>query len=93
MISKEVKRIAICGGSGSFLLRVCNSAKGADVFVTGDYKYHQFFDADGKIVIADVGHFESEQHTPELIQEYLQEKIPNFATYLSKVNTNPINYR
>ncbi|MFT6167656.1 MAG: dinuclear metal center YbgI/SA1388 family protein [Vicingaceae bacterium] len=92
VIKKTVKRIAICGGSGSFLLNAA-IAKGADVFITGDYKYHQFFDADEKTVIADVGHFESEQHTPELIQEYLQEKIPNFATYLSKVNTNPINYR
>jgi len=91
-VKEKVKRIAICGGSGSFLLNSA-IAQSADVFITGDYKYHQFFDADGKIVIADVGHFESEQHTPELIQEYLQEKIPNFATYLSEVNTNPINYR
>ena len=92
VITEQVQRVAICGGSGSFLLNNA-IAQRADVFITGDYKYHQFFDADGKIVIADVGHFESEQHTPELIQEYLQEKIPNFATYLSKVNTNPINYR
>ena len=92
VVKETVQRIAICGGSGSFLLNAA-IAKRADVFITGDYKYHQFFDADEKTVIADVGHFESEQHTPELIQEYLQEKIPNFATYLSKVNTNPINYR
>lgn len=92
IIEEKVKKVAICGGSGSFLLNAA-MAKKADVFITGDYKYHQFFDADGKIVIADVGHFESEQHTPELIQEYFQEKIPNFAVYLSKVNTNPINYR
>lgn len=92
VLQEKVQRVAICGGSGSFLLNEA-IAKKADVFITGDYKYHQFFDADDKIVIADVGHFESEQHTPELIQEYLQEKIPNFATYLSKVNTNPINYR
>ncbi|MBL4710854.1 MAG: Nif3-like dinuclear metal center hexameric protein [Flavobacteriales bacterium] len=92
LLSKEVKRIAVCGGSGSFLLNNA-IAKKADVFVTADYKYHQFFDADKKIVIADVGHFESEQHTPELIQEYFQENLPNFASYLSKINTNPINYR
>jgi dinuclear metal center YbgI/SA1388 family protein len=91
-LNGKVERVAICGGSGSFLLNSA-IAKGADVFITGDYKYHQFFDADGKIVIADVGHFESEQHTPELIREYLQEKLPNFATYLTQVNTNPINYR
>ena len=92
VIKEKVKKVAICGGSGSFLLNAA-IAKKADVFITGDYKYHQFFDADGKIVIADVGHFESEQHTPELILEYFQEKIPNFAAYLSKVNTNPINYK
>lgn len=92
ILSKKVSRVAICGGSGSFLLNDAISNK-ADVFVTADFKYHQFFDANDKIVIADVGHFESEQFTMQLIQNYLQEKIPNFATYLSKVNTNPINYR
>ena len=92
IIKDEIQRVAVCGGSGSFLLNAA-LAEQADVFITADYKYHQFFDADGKIVIADVGHYESEQHTPELIQEYLKEKLPNFAAYLSKVNTNPINYR
>lgn len=91
-VKEKVSKVALCGGSGSFLLNTA-IAQQADVFVTADYKYHQFFDADNKIVIADVGHFESEQYTPELIQEYLKEKLPNFATYLSKVNTNPINYR
>jgi dinuclear metal center YbgI/SA1388 family protein len=92
VVKEKVKRIAICGGSGSFLLNAA-IAKKADVFITGDYKYHQFFDAEDKILIADVGHYESEQHTPELLQEYLKEKMPNFAFYLSKENTNPINYR
>jgi dinuclear metal center YbgI/SA1388 family protein len=92
ILKEKVSRIAICGGSGSFLLNHAISHK-ADVFITADFKYHQFFDANDKIVIADVGHFESEQFTTHLIQNYLQEKIPNFATYLSKVNTNPINYR
>ncbi len=86
-----VKKVAVCGGSGSFLLRDAIS-KGADVFITADFKYHQFFEAESKIVIADVGHFESEQFTADLIQEYLQEKIPNFATYLSESRTNPIHY-
>lgn len=92
LLKNKVKRIAVGGGSGSFLL---NSAivKKADILISADFKYHQFFDAEEKIVIADVGHYESEQHTPELIQEYLKEKIPNFALYLSKINTNPINYR
>ena len=89
--NKKVKKVAICGGSGSFLL---NNAiqTGADVFVTGDFKYHQFFDADNQIVIADVGHYESEQFTSELIYEILNEKIPNFAVRLSAINTNPLNY-
>tara|TARA_B100000508_G_scaffold140465_1_gene141588 strand:- start:723 stop:1817 length:1095 start_codon:yes stop_codon:yes gene_type:complete len=89
--SDSVKRIALCGGSGSFLLADAIKAK-ADVFITGDFKYHQFFDAEDSICIMDIGHYESEQFTPQLLQEFLQKKIPNFATYLSKVNTNPINY-
>jgi dinuclear metal center YbgI/SA1388 family protein len=88
---KKVKRIAICGGSGSFLLDEA-IAHGADVFITGDFKYHQFFDADNKIIIADVGHYESEQYTNELIYEILNEKIPNFAVRLTENNTNPVNY-
>lgn len=92
LIKEKVSKVAFCGGSGSFLLNDA-IAQGADVFVSADFKYHQFFDANNRIVIADIGHYESEQYTPEIIQDYLKEKIPNFATYLSKVNTNPINYR
>jgi dinuclear metal center YbgI/SA1388 family protein len=91
VIRDEVLRIAVCGGSGSFLLPEAIAAR-ADVFVTADFKYHQFFDADGKIVIADIGHFESEQFTPELIREFLKEKIPTFAVRLSERNTNPVTY-
>lgn len=88
---KQVKRVAVCGGAGSFLLNTA-IAKGADVFVTADYKYHQFFDAEGKIVIADIGHYESEQFTMELFQEFLQKKFSNFAVVLTKTNTNPVKY-
>lgn len=91
VLKQEVSKIAVCGGAGSFLLKTAMS-KNADVFVTGDFKYHQFFDAEDKILIADVGHYESEQFTPELIKEHLQQNFPNFALYLSEVNTNPINY-
>jgi len=91
ILKEKVKKIAICGGSGSFLLQDAIRS-GADVFISADFKYHQYFDAEDQIVIIDVGHYESEQFTPELIQEVLQKKIPNFATYLSKINTNPINY-
>lgn len=90
-VKDQVRRIAVCGGAGSFLLPDAINA-GADVFITGDFKYHQFFDADGRIVIADIGHYESEQFTPELICSILSQEIGNFALHLSKVVTNPINY-
>ena len=86
-----MQKVAVCGGSGSFLLNDA-IASGADFFITGDYKYHQFFDADAKIVIADIGHYESEQFTQEIFKEILNKKFPNFATLLSNLSTNPINY-
>ncbi len=88
---KPIRKVALCGGSGSFLLNDALRA-GADIFITADYKYHQFFDADGRIIIADIGHYESEQFTPELFQQLLTEKIPNFAPVLSNIITNPVNY-
>lgn len=88
---KNVKRIAICGGSGSFLLNDAIRAN-ADVFITADYKYHQFFDAENRIIIADIGHFESEQFTMELIAAKLAQKFITFAPRLTRVKTNPINY-
>lgn len=91
LLEKPVKKVAFCGGSGSFLLRNAMSQK-ADIFITGDYKYHQFFDAENQIVIADIGHYESEQYTSELFRNILNKKFPNFATHLSEVNTNPIYY-
>ena len=86
-----VADVAVCGGAGSFLLGEAIRS-GADVFVTADYKYHEFFDAEGKIVIADVGHFESEQFTQQLLLEIIQKKFPTFAVRLTGVDTNPINY-
>jgi len=87
----EVRKVAVCGGSGSFLLKDALAA-GADIFVTADFKYHQFFDAENKIVIADIGHYESEQYTIDLISDLLMKKFATFAVHLSKINTNPINY-
>lgn len=89
---KSIKSVAICGGSGSFLLATA-IRQGADIFVSADFKYHQFFDADGKIIIADIGHFESEQFTINLIADYLREKFTTFAVPLTETNTNPIYYR
>jgi dinuclear metal center YbgI/SA1388 family protein len=88
---KEIQKVALCGGSGSFLLNKAKSEK-ADIFITADYKYHQFFDAEDQIIIADIGHFESEQYTIDLISDWLAEKFPTFATRKPRVVTNPINY-
>jgi dinuclear metal center YbgI/SA1388 family protein len=91
LLSKPIKKVALCGGSGSSLLKNALSS-GADLFITGDFKYHQFFEAEQKIVIADIGHYESEQFTKELFFELLTKKFPNFAVHLSEVNSNPIKY-
>ena len=91
LLEKEIKKVAFCGGAGSFLLGNAIGVK-ADVFITGDFKYHQFFDADKKLVILDVGHFESEQFTIDLIAEKLMENFPTFAVLKTEVNTNPISY-
>ena len=84
-----IKKVALCGGSGSFLIKEA-IAQNADVFITGDIKYHQFFEAEDKIIIADIGHYESEQFTTEIFYNVLKEKFPNFAVYFTKVNTNPV---
>ena len=86
-----IKTVALCGGSGSFLLDDAKRIK-ADIFITADFKYHQFFDAENDIIIADIGHYESEQFTKELICGILNKKFTKFATHLSSINTNPINY-
>jgi putative NIF3 family GTP cyclohydrolase 1 type 2 len=90
-LDREIKRVGICGGSGSFLLESAIVAD-ADIFVTGDFKYHEFFDADQKLVIADIGHYESEQFTIDLIARLISEKFSNFAAHCTKVVTNPIKY-
>ncbi len=91
LLDKKIKKVAVCGGSGSFLLKKAMQS-GADAFVTADYKYHQFFDAEGKILICDVGHYESEQFTMDLLLEKIQKKFPTFAICLTKCNTNPVFY-
>lgn len=86
-----ISRVAICGGSAISLLNDAIAAN-ADVFITADVKYHQFFDAENRIVILDIGHFESEQFTIDIFYDLLSKKISNFAVLKSKVRTNPINY-
>jgi dinuclear metal center YbgI/SA1388 family protein len=87
----RIKRVAICGGSGSFLLSEAKKA-GADLFLTSDFKYHEFFDSENQIVIADIGHYESEQYTSELLYDFLTQKFSTFAVRISALNTNPVNY-
>lgn len=91
LVHRSITRVSVCGGSGSFLLNDAKRMK-ADIFISSDYKYHQFFDADGSIIIADIGHYESEQFTMQLICDFLQEKFTNFAVLLTKKNTNPVKY-
>lgn len=91
LTGKKIKKVAICGGAGSFLISKaleCN----ADVYLTADMKYHEFFDADGKILITDVGHYESEQFTIDLLKEILEQKFPTFAVLKTGVKTNPVFY-
>ncbi len=98
-LNKEVKKIAVLGGAGSFAIKHAIQA-GADVFLTADLKYHQFYEAENKILLADIGHFESERYTKNYIVDYLMKKMPNFAPdlplgnfiFLSEENTNPVKY-
>ncbi len=91
LLGKKVKTVALCGGSGSFLLHDAIQSE-AQVFVSADFKYHQYFDANGQIVIADPGHYETERFTPQLFIEVIRKKIPTFALHLTEINTNPVNY-
>ncbi len=91
LLSKPIKSVAICGGSGRFLLNHAISQK-ADAFITADFKYHDFFDVEGQLLLIDPGHFETEQFTPEIFYETIQNKFAKFAIRLSKINTNPIHY-
>ena len=86
-----VQKIALCGGSGSFLIGAAKAAK-ADIFITADIKYHEFFEAENQMIIADIGHYESEQFTKQLLVDYLNKKFPNFAVRISEPNTKVVNY-
>src|SRR5664279_4377256 len=91
LLGKTVTRVAICGGAGSFL--ISNALReNADFFISADIKYHEFFESQGKLVIADIGHFESEQFTVDLLHSVILEKYPNFAVLKSGTVTNPVNY-
>jgi putative NIF3 family GTP cyclohydrolase 1 type 2 len=86
-----IKKVAVCGGAGGFLLRNAIAAQ-ADIFITSDYKYHEFFDAENQIMIADIGHYESEKFTKELLVELLNLQFKDLIIKESAVNTNPVSY-
>ncbi|MFD2999106.1 Nif3-like dinuclear metal center hexameric protein [Pontibacter toksunensis] len=88
---KRIKRVAVCGGAGSFLIKDAIQ-QGADALVTGDVKYHEFFDAESQLMIADIGHYESEVFTKEIFYDAISKKFSNFAVLISEVNTNPVRY-
>jgi dinuclear metal center YbgI/SA1388 family protein len=91
LLGKPVKKLAVCGGAGSFLTQAAIGA-GADIYISSDIKYHEFFDAEGKILLADIGHYESEQFTIDLLFDILKENFPNFAVLKTGINTNPVHY-
>jgi len=88
---KNIEVVAVCGGAGGFLLQDAIRS-GAQIFITSDYKYHEFFDADGQIIIADIGHFESERYTIDLLYTLISNNFTNFAAHYTKMDTNPVNY-
>ena len=91
LLGKKIEKVAVCGGAGSFLTQAA-IASGADIFITADVKYHEFFEADNRLVLADIGHYESEQFTIDLLADVLSEKFPNFAVLKTGVQTNPVHY-
>ncbi|MEO5946037.1 MAG: Nif3-like dinuclear metal center hexameric protein [Chitinophagaceae bacterium] len=91
LLGKQIKRVAVCGGAGSFLISKALAAN-ADAYITADIKYHEFFDANDQLLLADIGHYESEQFTINLLQEVLEQKFPTFAVLKTEVKTNPVFY-
>jgi dinuclear metal center YbgI/SA1388 family protein len=91
LINKPIQKVAVCGGSGSFLLEDAKKA-GVQAFVTADLKYHQYFDAEGELLVCDIGHYESEQYTIQLIQSLISGNFPTFAAHCTEINTNPVQH-
>jgi dinuclear metal center YbgI/SA1388 family protein len=91
IMEKTIKKVAVCGGSGAFLIGTAG-ASGADVYLTGDIKYHEWFDAPASLALVDCGHYESEQFTPIVLAEIIQKKFPTFAVFIAETNTNPVKY-
>ena len=90
-LKRSIKRVAICGGAGSFMLGKAIEHE-ADAFLTGEMHYHEYFDHGQQVLISVIGHYESEQYTKELLQEILKEKYPDLKTVVTEQDTNPIKY-
>jgi putative NIF3 family GTP cyclohydrolase 1 type 2 len=91
LLGKPIKKVAVLGGSGSFAISNAKQA-GADIFLTADLKYHNFYEAENQLILSDIGHFESERFTKNYIVDFLKKKILNFAIIFSEENTNPVKY-
>ena len=90
-MAKPIEKIAVLGGSGSFAIELVKKCQ-VDAYISADFKYHDFFAADNQLLLIDIGHYESEQFTKNLIVEFLTEKFSNFVVILSQTKTNPVNY-
>lgn len=91
LTGKKISKVAVCGGSGNFLIQEAIRS-GAHAFVTGELKYHDYFLAEGRILLVEAGHYETEQFTKELLYQIVKEKFPTFALQISTISTNPVNY-
>ena len=91
LLNKSIKKVAVLGGSGSFAIDAAKRQNAA-IYISSDFKYHEFYKAENQLILADIGHYESEQYTKNHLVEYLTKKFRNFAIILSEKNTNPINY-
>lgn len=91
LTGREIQKVALCGGAGAFLIPQAIRS-GADIFITGEIKYHDYFGHEDEILLAEIGHYESEQYTKEIFYSIIRDLFPNFALHLSKINTNPIKY-
>ena len=91
LTGREIREVALCSGSGAFLIPDA-IAYGADIFITGEAKYNDYFDVENRILLAVIGHYESEIITKELFYDIITKKMINFAVHFSKTNLNPVNY-
>jgi putative NIF3 family GTP cyclohydrolase 1 type 2 len=90
-VKKDIQRVSICGGAGQFLIEDAKRSN-SDAYVTSDIKYHEFFDAENQLMICDIGHYESEKYSIDLLYDILREKFSTFAILKTRIDTNPVKY-